>query len=71
MKIECTVNELKELIKETTSNAGTFDVEKTPIETMKEALKEVLNQEHDQDLLIHIDSKSPSLIALKELLKKK
>lgn len=66
MKIECTVEEFKTLMNKETSNAGTSDVNK-----VKKTILEVLNQEFGQNLLIHIDSKSPSLIALKESLKKK
>lgn len=35
-------------------------------QVLKKATSEVLNQEFGQNLLIHIDSKSPSLIALRE-----
>jgi len=63
MKIECTVEELKEMLKEKTSDAGTSNA--------KEIMKEALNQVLRQDLLIQIDTKAPSLIELKESLKKK
>lgn len=67
MKIEISVEEIKGLMEIKTPSAGTLDVDKKPIETMKEALNQALRQ----DLSIRIDTKAPSLIELTELLKKK
>lgn len=66
MKIECTVDELKEMLKETPSE-GTLDVGKSSVEIIKEALNQALHQE----LSIQIDTESPSLIELINSLKKK